>query len=49
MHLTNYAINKNNENFVFNEDEHEDDIGHKRSIAACFKELEDEGHDVDTL
>ena len=29
MHLTNYAINKNNENFVFNEDEDEDNVGHK--------------------
>lgn len=29
MHLTNYAINKNSENFVFNEDAEDDDTGHK--------------------
>jgi len=28
MHLTNYAINKNN-NFMFNKDEHDESTGHK--------------------
>ena len=33
MHLTNYAINKNSENFEANEDSAEDDVGHKRSVS----------------
>jgi len=32
MHLTNYAINKENENFVQNEHKDHDDIGSKRSL-----------------
>ena len=32
MHLTNYAINKENENFVQNTDKNNDDIGSKRSL-----------------
>ena len=49
MHLTNYAINKNNSKFVFNEDPEADDVGHKRSLAAVFEYLRSEGHDVDNL
>lgn len=37
MHLTNYAINKDNPNFVFNEDAKNDGIGHKRSLKAVLK------------
>ena len=37
MHLTNYAINKNNANFIFNSDEVKDDVGHKRTMTAVFK------------
>lgn len=37
MHLTNYAINKDNPNFVFNESANEDDVGHKRSLKAVFR------------
>lgn len=36
MHLTNYAINKENTNFVYNEDENLDNIGHKRSMTSIF-------------
>lgn len=36
MHLTNYAINKDNENFIFNEDENKDNVGHKRSLKSIF-------------
>lgn len=36
MHLTNYAINKDNENFVFNEDEKDMSKGHKRSLTSVF-------------
>ena len=49
MHLTNYAVNKHNPNFVFNEDEEEDDIGHKRSLTSTMKLLEDMGKDVAAL
>ena len=37
MHLTNYAINKDNANFIFNEDAEETDVGHKRSVVSVFK------------
>jgi tubulin polyglutamylase TTLL6/13 len=40
VHLTNYAINKDNPNFVFNETEDKMDIGHKRSLTSVFKLLE---------
>jgi hypothetical protein len=32
MHLTNYAINKNSENFIQNTHQDNDDIGSKRSL-----------------
>jgi tubulin polyglutamylase TTLL6/13 len=41
MHLTNYAINKNNENFVFNENADDDNIGHKRSLTAILLHIEE--------
>lgn len=37
MHLTNYAINKENPNFIFNDDAEEADVGHKRSVVSVFK------------
>ena len=40
MHLTNYAINKESEKFVFNEDEDDMNIGHKRSLTSIFGLLE---------
>jgi tubulin polyglutamylase TTLL6/13 len=46
MHLTNYAINKLNENFEFNEDDEVDDTGHKRSMTSILKHLESKGEDV---
>ena len=33
MHLTNYAINKLNPKFIFNESVQEDSKGHKRSLT----------------
>lgn len=36
MHLTNYAINKENPNYEFNEDEDAMDVGHKRSLSAVL-------------
>ena len=37
MHLTNYAIQKKSDAFVHNEDENEDDDGHKRSLTAILE------------
>lgn len=39
MHLTNYALNKMNVLFEYNESEHKDNSGHKRSLTAVFKEM----------
>lgn len=49
MHLTNYAVNKLNPNFVFNEDSDDDDVGHKRSLTSTMRLLEDEGYNVSEL
>jgi tubulin polyglutamylase TTLL6/13 len=49
MHLTNYAINKFNSNFQQNEDEEEDDQGHKRSLDAILDYLSAMGHDTEKL
>ena len=40
MHLTNYAINKEAEGFVANEDENRADVGHKRSLTAIFEHID---------
>ena len=39
MHLTNYAINKNSENFVQNDNAEDDSVGHKRSLKFTLKYL----------
>jgi tubulin polyglutamylase TTLL6/13 len=39
MHLTNYAINKESENFVQNNDEHADDVGSKRSFISILRRI----------
>jgi tubulin polyglutamylase TTLL6/13 len=39
MHLTNYAVNKENPNFIFNESDEHMDIGHKRSLTSIYKKL----------
>lgn len=39
MHLTNYAINKNSEYFIQNEDANDDSVGHKRSLKFALKYL----------
>ncbi|OMJ92632.1 hypothetical protein SteCoe_4642 [Stentor coeruleus] len=49
MHLTNYAINKNNPNFVQNEDPECDDVGHKRSLKSTYECLQNEGYDIERL
>jgi tubulin polyglutamylase TTLL6/13 len=45
MHLTNYAINKNNENFKQNSGSNEDQSGHKRSLTFALKYIDEMGHD----
>ncbi|OMJ66741.1 hypothetical protein SteCoe_36318 [Stentor coeruleus] len=49
MHLTNYAINKNNPKFEFNSNESEDFKGHKRSLTSFFKHLSNEGENIEEL
>lgn len=46
MHLTNYAINKESEKFVFNEDDNDMSKGHKRSLTSIYTLLEEKGVDV---
>ena len=46
MHLTNYAINKNSDKFIFNKDKDNDSIGHKRSLDFVYRYLAEKGHDV---
>jgi tubulin polyglutamylase TTLL6/13 len=41
MHLTNYAINKDSSDFIFNNDPNKDDIGHKRSLRSILKLFDD--------
>jgi len=45
MHLTNYAINKGNDNFVFNKNADEDGVGSKRSLVWFRNWLTENGHD----
>ena len=40
MHLTNYAINKEAENFENNKDVLNDDVGHKRSLMTVMEGIE---------
>mmetsp|Transcript_93 Transcript_93/g.301 ORF Transcript_93/g.301 Transcript_93/m.301 type:complete len:938 (-) Transcript_93:1274-4087(-) len=49
MHLTNYAVNKKNENFQFNTDEDADDEGSKWSLTALREWMEGEGHDYERV
>ena len=40
MHLTNYAINKENPDFQQNVDAEMDNVGHKRSLTTIFKQID---------
>jgi tubulin polyglutamylase TTLL6/13 len=46
MHLTNYAINKLNPKFVFNNSSNDMDVGHKRSMTSVFKSMQEAGVDI---
>ena len=43
IHLTNYAINKNNEEYIFNNDADNADTGHKRSLSFLWKFIDANG------
>lgn len=47
IHLTNYAINKNNENFQFNESDNEK--GHKRTLKSFWQSLKNSGIETDLI
>lgn len=49
MHLTNYSINKKNENFKANENIENDDVGFKWSLTAFCNHLEQVGIDMDLI
>jgi len=49
MHLTNYAINKNNPNFEFNTSKEDNFSGHKRSLKVFFERMREEGVDTEGL
>ncbi|OMJ72396.1 hypothetical protein SteCoe_29189 [Stentor coeruleus] len=49
MHLTNYAINKNSENFIFNSDPKNDNVGHKRSLTATMSKIQELGFDIEKI
>eukprot|EP00249_Psilotum_nudum_P013413 c24316_g1_i2 orf=397-2796(-) len=46
MHLTNYAVNKNNSKFEFNSSATETDRGSKWALSSLFKALATQGFDV---
>lgn len=49
MHLTNYSVNKKNDNFVQNENIEHDDYGFKWSLSAFCKHLETVGINMSLL
>ena len=47
MHLTNYAINKENtRKFFFSKTDMFADVGHKRSLNTILSRLNDDGHNT---
>lgn len=49
IHLTNYAVNKNNKRFINNIDANEDNIGSKWSLTAIKQWYKENGIDVKKL
>ena len=45
-HLTNYSINKHDEDYQANCDANDDSTGHKWSLAAAYRAIAELGHDV---
>lgn len=47
MHLTNYSLNKNSDNYKAPDDDFlSDDSGSKRLISSLWKTLENDGVDI---
>jgi hypothetical protein len=49
MHLTNYSLNKNSENYMHSEDLLYQQEGSKRTLSSVFKLLRDDGIDTVAL
>ena len=49
MHLTNYAVNKNNPNFTQPGVYSEENYVHKRTLASTYAALEEMGHNVEKI
>lgn len=52
MHLTNFTLNKESENYKAPEEDFladGGDTGSKRLLSSLWKTLEEEGHDVDAI
>jgi hypothetical protein len=49
VHLTNYAVNKHSDQFVFNTDGERSDVGNKRDFRWFNEWLSSQGHDVAAL
>ena len=49
VNLTNYAINKNSKNFIFNTSDRNMNIGHKRSLTSIYNLLKTRGIDIDPI
>ncbi len=50
MHLTNFSLNKNSENYKApDENFMENNEGSKRLLSALWVTLEEQGHDVDLI
>ena len=49
MHLTNYAVNKFNPNFIHNTDANTDNLGHKRSLQSTINYLDTFGINTTNL
>jgi len=50
MHLTNFSLNKNSENYIPPTDEFlTEDNGSKRLMSSLWKHIEEQGHDVVTV
>ena len=47
--MTNYAINKDNPNFIFNTDSTKNDVGHKRSLTSVLETMTKNGVDVQPI
>lgn len=42
MHLTNYAINKESDDYLANENDSDGDCGSKRSLESVYEQIRDE-------